>query len=261
VGEPESPNSRLNGLFVMDGGNNKPTGKTLASFHVDLSSIEAQPKTIFVTDVDVKVRFLEGSNKTWLVFKDRSGIKGNVEDDPANTIRWHHNNKFNTTQTLYSATAPASEAARDNMASAQWSSTNQGPVYTFSVFSNIRRLQARTNLQAASKLRLKEAVIDSGFLSDPRTVSAYLSLNLAKRAKARRGVQEVVVRVPNNFIFAPYQWISFNDGLSDTFQDLRVERARIVVSALSGDPQIGALDMSITLSGLYNALIGNCECQ
>ena len=261
VGEPESPKSRINGEFRMDSGDNKPTGKVLATFSIDLSSIDESPKTIFVNDVDVKIRFLEGSNKAWFLFKDRSGIKGDVENDPANTIRWHHNNIFNTTQPLYSASATATEAARDNIAGAAWNSTNQGPIYSFSIFSNIRRLQARTNQQAAAKLRMKEAVIDSGFLSDPRTVGSYLSLNLAKRSKARRGVAEVVVRIPNNFMFAPYQWLSFNDGLSDTFQDLRVERARIVASALPGDPQIGALDMSLTLSGLYNSLIGNCLCE
>ncbi len=261
IGEPASPNSRVNGEVRMDNGANKPTGTLLGTFHVDLGSLERATRTIFITDIDLKIRFLEGSNKIWVIFKDRSGIKGDVEDDPNNTVAWHHNNILNTVQPLYSATAPASESARDNTTTAQWNSTNMGPIYTYSVFSNIRRLQARTNLQAAAKLRIKEAVIDSGFLSEPRSVSSYLSLNLAKRSKARRGVQEVVVRVPNNFMFHPYQFVSFNDGLSDTFQDLQVQRARIVVSALPGDPQIGALDMSITLAGLYNSLIGNCECQ
>jgi hypothetical protein len=261
IGEPESPRSRINGEVRMDSGDNKPTGTVLGRFNIDLSSLSRATKTIFVTDIDLKIRFLEGSNKIWLLFTDRSGIKGDVEDDPDNTVAWHHDNIFNTLHTVYSATAPASEAARDNTAIAQWNSTNQGPMYAHSVFSNIRRLQARTNQQAVTKLRMKEAVIDSGFLSDARQVGAYLSFNLAKRSKARRGIQEVVVRVPNNFMFAPYQFVSFNDGLSDTFQDLQVQRARIVVSALPGDPQIGALEMSITLAGLYNSLIGNCECQ
>jgi hypothetical protein len=262
VGEPESPNSRVNGEFRMDSGDNKPTGKVLAAFNIPLSSIESSPKTIFVNDVDVKIRFLEGSNYAWLLLKDRSGIKGNVENDPANTIKWHHNNILNVATALKSASRTISnEADREAVESGEWNVSSNGPTYAFSVFSNIRRLQSRTNQQAATKLRLKEGVIDSGFLSDPKSVSTYLSLNLAKRSKARRGIQEVAVRVPSNFIFAPYQWISFNDGLSDTFQDLQVQRARIAVSALPGDAQIGALEMSITLSGLYNSLIGNCECQ
>src|SRR4029450_6380009 len=267
IGEPASPRDRVNGDFCLDSGDNKPTGKVIASFSIPLSDLKRATQTVFVNDVDVKVRFLEGSNKAWLRLFQRSGNRNAVPEgghladpmhDPNNPVAWHNNNKFNAVQPLYSAQAV--EGDYDKRDSLVWTSTNLGPMFTFSIFSNIRRLQARTNWQAASKLRLKEAVIDTNFLTDPRNISSYLSLNLTKRAKARRGIQEVIVRVPNNFMFAPYQWVSFNDGLSDTFQDLRVERARIVVSALPGDPQIGALDMSITLSGLYNSLIGNCEC-
>jgi hypothetical protein len=260
IGEPESPNSRLNGELRMDSGDNKPTGRTLATFKIPLSSIDSIAKTIFVNDVDVKVRFLEGSNKIWAVFKDRSGINGDIENDSANTIAWHHDNLLNTPHTLYSASAVATEAGRDDTSAASWSPSINGPNYTYSVLSNIRRLQARTNWGAANRLRLKEAVIDSSFLSDPKNVAEFLSVNLARRSKPRRGVQEVIVTVPNNFLFAPYQWVSFNDGLSDTSQDLQVQRSRIVCSALPGDPQIGALQMSVTLGGLYNSLIGNCSC-
>jgi hypothetical protein len=264
VGDPTSPKGRINGDFVMDSGDNKPTGQTLATFKIPLDSIETSPKTIFVTDVDVKVRFLEGSNKAWLRFFQRSGTgtnnDGQPQHDPANTVRWHHNNILNTVQSpnLYSASAP--EGDYDKKDSLAWTSTNLGPTYSYSVFSNIRRLLARTNQQASARLRMKEAIVDSAFLSDAKTVGAFLSVNLSRRAKARRGIQDLTVTVPNNFLFQPYQWISFNDGLSDISQDMQVQRARIVVSALPGDPQIGALDMNISLAGLYNSLIGNCEC-
>jgi len=261
VGEPQSPKDRINGVLVMDSGDNKPTGRTLANFSIPLSSLKSSPETIFVNDVDVKVRFLEGSNKVWLVLKDRSGIKGNVEDDPLNTVKWHHNNIFNTAQALYSATAAATEATRDNLPIASWNSINTGPIYTFSILSNIRRLQARTNPQAAQLLRMKEATVDSSFLSDPTQVSSFLSINLARTSKARRSVVDVQVTIPNNFLFAPYQWVSFNDGLSDVSQDLQVQRVRYVMSALPGDPQIGTLFCDLSLGGLYNALIGSCSCD
>jgi len=267
IGEPESPKSRVNGDFVMDSGDNKPTGKTLATFKIPLSSISSTPKTVFVNDVDVKVRFLEGSNKAWLRLFQRSGKEDTVPsgahlgdpfNDPANTIKWHHDNILNTAHTLYSAKAAGGDYdLKDNLS---WAPTNMGPNYTFSVFSNIRRLQARTNFGAAQRLRMKESVIDSSYISEPRNVAEFLSISLSRRSRPRRGIQEVRVTVPNNFIFAPYQWVSFNDGLSDTSQDLQIQRARIVVSALAGDPQIGALDMSLTLGGLYNSLIGNCSC-
>src|SRR4030095_4897312 len=270
IGEPSSPRDRVNGDFCLDSGDNKPTGKVIASFSIPLSDLKRATQTVMVNHGAVRVRFLEGSYSAWLRLFQRSGNDntdfpsgsrlGDPVHAPDHTVAWHHNNSFNVVQPTGLYSAQAVEGDYDKRDSLVWNSTNLGPTFTFSIFSNIRRLQARTNWQAANKLRLKEAVIDTNFLSNPRNISTYLSLNLTKRAKARRGVQEVIVRVPNNFMFAPYQWVSFNDGLSDTFQDLRVERARIVVSALPGDPQIGALDMSITLSGLYNSLIGNCEC-
>ena len=258
IGDPQSPKDRVNGDICLDSGDNKPTGKVIGVFKIPLSDIDATPKTVFVNDVDVKIRFLEGSNKIWLRLFQRSGITGNPIDDSANTIRWHDNDIFNTPQTLYSANAPKGDY--DERDSLIWASAANGPIRSFSILSNIRRLQARTNMQAANRLRMKEAVVDASFLLDPANVSTFMSINLSKRSKARLGVQDVVVTVPNDYMYAPYQWVSFNDGLSTVSQDLQVQRARIVCSALPGDPQIGALDMSITLAGLYNSIIGSCQC-
>src|SRR4030095_64419 len=165
IGEPASPQDRVNGDFCLDSGDNKPTGKVIASFKIPLSDLKRATQTVFVNDVDVKVRFLEGSNKAWLRLFQRSGNENTVPSgghlgdpmhDPDNTVAWHHNNKFNVVQPLYSAQATGGDY--DNRDSLIWSSTNLGPIFTFSIFSNIRRLQARTNWQAASKLRLKAAV-------------------------------------------------------------------------------------------------------
>jgi hypothetical protein len=268
IGEPASPQDRVNGDFVLDSGDNKPTGKVIGTFKIPLSDLKRATQTVFVNDVDVKVRFLEGSNKAWLRLFQRSGNENTVPagghlgdpmHDPDNTVAWHHNNKFNQTQALYSAQAV--EGDYDKKDSLVWTTTNQGPIYTFSILSNIRRLQARTNWQAANRLRMKEADVDSSFLTDPQQVSSFLSINLARTSKARRSVIDVQVKLPNNFLFAPYQWVSFNDGLSQISQDLQVQRVRYVISALPGDPQIGALYCDLTLGGLYNSLIGNCSCD
>jgi len=107
---------------------------------------------------------------------------------------------------------------------------------------------------------MKEKFLDSSFISDYQTVNRWLSYNLSKTSKARRSISDFRVTVPNNFLFEPYQVVSFNDGLSQQFQDLYVQRARIAVSALPGDPAIGAFYQDISLTGSYNSLIGNCSC-
>ena len=88
-----------------------------------------------------------------------------------------------------------------------------------------------------------------------------MSLNLSQMSKPRRGIQDFKVRVPNNFIFKPYQICSFNDGLSDISQDLQIKRARYICGSTAEDTPIGTLHAEITVGGLYNTLTANCSCE
>ena len=263
VGAPTSPNDRINGDVVMDFGDNTPRGRTLATFSIPISDIKSTPTTIFVNDVGVKVRFLQGENKIWVRLFQRSGIKGDPDNDPLNTIRWHSNGIANTLQTVYTAissgTSKGDYKLRDTMT---WASDNKGPIYCYSVFSNIRRLQARTNPQQARVIRLKEAYSDTSFINQVNENNIFLSKDLARKSKARRSISGILVTIPVNFLFKPFQQVSFGDSLSNEFQDLQVQRARYVISALpSGDnTPMGALNCELTLGGSFNSLLGNCSC-
>ncbi len=262
VGEPDSPKDRINGQIVLDNGHNSPRdGTILEKFNIPLSSIESSPRTIFVNDIDVKERLLEGGQKKiWLELGQRSGINGEPQHDPANTIRWHHNGVFNSDPVLATYSGTAQEGDLDETDVLDWKNTNKGPTYTYSVFSNIRKLQARTNKQAANTLRMRELFIPTEFLQNSKLVTQYLSLNLSQTSKPRRSIPSFRVTMPNNFIFKPYQVVGFADGLSGVFQDLQVKRASYVIGSQQGDPQIGTLHADITLGGLYNPLIGDCGC-
>ena len=264
VGDPESPLDRVNGLICLDNGNNSPRdGTILDKFEIPLSSIEDSPETIFVNDINIKERLLEGGQKKiWLVLFQRSGTSGDPTHDPANTIRWHHSGIFNASPVLSTYSGTAENGDRDLFESngLDWKNTNKGPTYTYSIFSNIRRLQARTNKQAANTLRLREVFLPTEFLQEPNMIGRYLSINLSQMSKARRSITDHRVTIPNNFIFKPYQIVSFADGLSGITQDLQVKRARYIISSEQGDAQVGTLHAEITLGGLYNSLLGNCEC-
>jgi hypothetical protein len=262
VGAPTSPNDRVNGDIVMDNGDNTPRGKVLSTFSIPISDIKSTPTSIFVNDIDVKIRFLEGENKIWLRLFQRSGIKGDPDNDPANTIKWHHNGIANTLQPVYTAISSNNKGEyklRDTMT---WASDNKGPIYCYSVFSNIRRLQARTNPSQAKVLRLKEAFSDTSFLTEVNETNVFLSKDLARKSKARRSISGIQATIPVDFLFKPYQQVSFADSLSQEFQELEVQRARYVISALAGEgpSPIGALNCELTLGGSFNALLGNCSC-
>jgi hypothetical protein len=261
VGAPTSPNDRVNGDIVMDFGDNTPRGRTLATFSIPISDIKSTPTNIFVNDVDVKVRFLQGENKIWLRLFQRSGVKGDPDNDPANTIFWHHNGQSGSAKTTYSAISSNNKGEyklRDTMT---WASSNLNPTYDYSVFSNIRRLQARTNPSQAKLIRLKEDYLDTSFINHPSENNLFLSRVLARVSKARRSLSSILVTIPTNFLFKPYQTVSFADSLSNEFQELQVQRARYVISALPGEGSpIGMLNCELTLGGSFNSLIGNCSC-
>lgn len=261
VGAPTSPNDRVNGDIVMDFGDNTPRGQTLATFSIPISDIKTTPTSIFVNDVGVKVRFLQGENKIWLRLFQRSGIKGDPDNDPANTIFWHNNGVTNTAQTSYTAISTNNKGEYKLKDTMTWASNNQGPIYCYSVFSNIRRLQSRTNPSQAKIIRLKEAFTDTSFLGQIDQNNLFLSRQLAARSKSRRSLQGLQVTIPNNFLFKPYDVVSFGDSLSNEFQDLAVQRSRYVISALPGEQYpLGALFAELTLSGSFNSLLGNCSC-
>jgi hypothetical protein len=266
TGDPSSPKDRINGDIVLDVAN-KPTGTVLDEFHIDLGQIESGKKDIEV-DVEISpdkldvsiakfwVRLFQRSGNDETVFPEGSHL-GDPVHDPNNTIRWFHNNIFSTTQPYYSATA--SEGDEDKKDKLDWNVTNQGPLYTVNVFSNIRRAIARTNSSAKKRIGLREVFIPTDFLEDPKDITRFMSLALSGSSKARRSV-DFLVTIPDNFLFRPYQIVSVSDGLSQTFQDLQVQRARYSIGAQSDDPQVGTLHCAITLSGSYNTLVGNCEC-
>ena len=258
VGEPTSPKDRINGDIVMDFGDDTPRGITLATFTIPLGDIKSTARTIFVNDIDVKIRFLQGSNKIWLRLFQRSGTKGNPNTDTLNTIRVHHNGVSNIAQTLRSATAAGGDySEKDTLV---WVPSTMGPIFCYSVFSKINRLYARSNPSAAAYLRWKEAFFDSQYLgSNFVEINKLASLYLDKVSKSRLSVGGFKCTVPNGFLFKPYQYVTLTHGLSGTAEELQVQRARITCSA-SEDVPVGAMDMELSLSGPRNRVVGSCSC-
>jgi len=259
-GEPEVDTGVVHGDIVMDI-NNTPTGLVIATFQIPLDIIQTTATTIFVNDLDTDIGFLPGATKIWVRLFQRSGFDGSPNNNIFNTIRWHHNNVFATTQTTYTSTAVGGEYSKK--ATLPWETDNKGPIFACGVYSKINRLQARTNQSAARTLRLKEKFYDTSSIgSDFQSINRILALTLARVSKTRRSVNSLEVTIPNNFLFRPYTGISFEEPRSNTFQDLNVERARIVVSALPGEQSVlGAYHQEITVSGAFNRLLGDCSCS
>jgi hypothetical protein len=276
IGEPVSPNSRVNGGIFMDKSNKPNMTFTLDTFKIDLSSIEEQGKHIQVP-VDISPDKLDNAqSKIWVVLFQRSGdgkdsegnddgTSGDPQDDPNNTIVWGHNNVFNTAQviqgqTIFSGQAPGGDFGSKSKLS--WQTVSTGPTYSVRVYSDIRRLFARSNGRSKREDRLREVYVPTDFLKDPGDVSRFLSLNLADTSKGRRAIAEFRVTVPDDFLFRPYQQVSFHDGLSDIDEVLQVQRASYTCDGgTTDDAPLGTLYCNLSLLGSYNTLVGACQCN
>ena len=230
-GEPEVDTNVVHGDIVMDV-SNTPTGMVIATFQIPLDIIQTTATTIFVNGLETNLPFLPGATKIWVRLFQRSGFDGSPNTNIFNTIRWHNNNVFNTTQENYTATALGGEYSKKS--ELPWISNNLGPIFACGIYSKINRLQARTNQTAARVLRLKEKFYDTSSIgSDFQSINRILALTLAKVSKTRRSVNSLEVTIPNAFLFKPYQGISFEDPHCNTFQDMDVQRARIVVKCIT----------------------------
>ena len=142
-----------------------------------------------------------------------------------------------------------------------WVSNNLGPIFACGIYSKINRLQARTNQTAARTLRLKEKFYDTSSIgSDFQSINRILALTLAKVSKTRRSVNSLDVTIPNNFLFKPYQGISFEDPHSNTFQDMDVQGKDSSERPPGEQNTLGAYSQEITVSAAFNRLIGDCSC-
>ena len=273
IGDPSSPQDRVNGGVFLDKNNKPNMTYTLDEFHIGLGSIEQQGTKVNVP-VDISEKKLDvAQSKIWVCLFQRSNERdengdpdgnGNPNHGTEDTIVWAHNNSFNTTQTVNGEQVRSGQAPEGDFNSKSklsWQISATGPTYYVKVFSDIRRVFARTNGRSKRTQRLREAFIPSDFINDPGDVTRYLSLNLSDISKGRRGIADFRVTVPNNFLYRPYQKVSFHDGLSEIDETLDVMRASYsCISGVGDDVPLGTLHAVITLGGSYNTLIGACSC-
>lgn len=263
TGDPQSSTGNFHAKIVLDN-NNKPTGATIYKFNVSIANRGPTPKTVFLNTslgkpfapIDPNL-FFTGPTKFWLVIHQRSGTSttnNNPNLDEANTLNWHHNNIFNTTQTLLNATAIGGDV-NTPLTALNWVTNDKGPIYSYGIFSDVRRLQSKTNITAKRNSRLKEVYVDTSFLSDPKSIDLYLTNLLNISSKPRRGLNSFSVTVPNNYLFRPYQWVSFSDTKSGTSGNFQLQRARYSMG------RAGARNCEITLGSNESPVFGTFNCE
>lgn len=211
TGKVESPKNRVNGLIVLDNGG-LPTGDVIENFSIPLSDIEKNFELISI-EVDPKIRFLTGvRNFIHIILGQRSGISGNPNSDTANAINWFHNNDLTTnyvTAGTPSYFAEVGEIKDGGYKKLTWKkfNNNGAPFFTVGIYSDINSIQFVRDSSLFPYYNQKEEIVDTSFLRDRRLAQDYIQQTLKIKSKIRQPIS-VKVKVPNDFVFRPYQTIS-----------------------------------------------------
>ena len=262
VGEPTSQNDRVNGRIIADNAG-MPTGNVISNFNIPLSSIDPEPETIFVNDLDVKNKFITQAAPAWLVLYQRSGTeevnKSEPNTDENNTIKWHHNNDKTTVTTLPSKTA-ASGDREDTLVWNNISSSTTGPTFGFGVFAEVRHIQELSARDSIDRYGLVEAEVDTSFLEDPKTIGIYLQALLSYTSKPRVVFSTSAVKNPSRFLFKPYQIVRIEDSLAyPNGIDAEIQKSRYVFDGGSSFAR-GCRRAEITPVAYYDYLDDVIDC-
>lgn len=252
-GEVTSQKDRVNGRIIADN-NNSPTGNIISNFNIPLSSIEKEPETIFINDLDVKQRFVGQAAPAWIVLYQRSGTeevnKSEPNHDEQNTIRWHNNKDTGTVTTLPSMIASSGDR-EDNL---NWKFSNTsttGPTYCFGVFAEIRHIQEVSDRGSIQRYGLVDGEVDTSFLDDPNMIQRYLGALLQYSAKPRLSFTTNSLEIPNRFLFKPYQWITLIDSLAYP-RGIDVEIQSVHYSFAPENYALGCKRADVTPIGYYD---------
>lgn len=263
VGEPTSQNDRINGRIIADK-NNKPEGNIISDFKIPLSSIEEEPETIFVNDLDIKNRFVSQELPAWIVLYQRSGTEeangSEPNTDEANTIRWHHNNDTTTVTTLVSARAKSGDRDDKLVWEYNTSGGTKGPTFGFGVFAEVRHIQELSDKGSIQRYGLVEGEVDTSFLDSPTLIQTYIEAQLQYSSKPRIIFNTNKLKIPSNFLFKPYQIVRLEDTVSyPRGIDAEIQRARYHFNAYEFG--LGCRFADITPMAFYDYLLENIRCS
>lgn len=260
-GEVTSQNNRVNGRLISDN-NNSPTGNVICNFNIPLSSIEEDPETIFVNDLNIKDKFVTHAAPAWIVLYQRSGTEEVEKSEPNHNdqqvIRWHHNKNTGTVTDLPSKVA-ASGDREDNLVWNFQTDATHGPTMCFGVFAEIRHIQEVSDRGSINRYGLVDGEVDTSFLSEPDLIQRYLGALLQYSAKPRITFQTNQLRIPSQFLFKPYQYITLVDTIAYPLGiDVEVQRAHYSFDANTNQGKCRYAD--VTPMGYFDYKDNDIKC-
>jgi hypothetical protein len=205
----------LQGLIVADNGSDLPSRDIIATMNIPYEDISTNQATIFKLNLNFETDNINPSQKHWLILR-RSG---STEES---TIQWYHDNDDETPSTditprrIGIKTNPSLDTFNKYKTGGfekGWSKSNDGPVFSFSFFSNALVtlfMQDPISVARYTPRRPIQALLFAPWITDSVTGLLYMSAVLNRIAKEKRIFTVNEVTIPNK---------QFDAGLLCTFND------------------------------------------
>lgn len=189
----------LKGKIVTDN-NDTPTGSTVVEFDVPYGSLTSEPTDVFINGLKVDPANASPNTKYWIIL---SAI-GMTRSD---AVRWHHDNNVSV-EGRRSAWATGDFEDEDNLS---WRVSQRGPMYLFTVFSKVQRIQFYGNQEAADRYNQTDSVLDVSYLEDVESVATLMQMELAVRSNPARIYDANKVTIPSNKLYLPGEMVTIVD--------------------------------------------------
>lgn len=216
VGAPDiSSDPYIHGSIFTDVNDSPNAHGVVGQFDIDITSIPqgSTPQTTYQFNVAYADRLTIVPNQPyWLVLHQLTAL-----NDQNNSIRWYHNNDFETPN-QYSAMKSPGTVFDDSNEEIGWMISDQGPTYSYAAFSTMSHVAIAWDSNSIDRWGLVDGFINNSSISDYDTMTRYLYSILQFSAKPKLQYTLTNVTFPLGWEIVPGQLVQIIDegsGLTD----------------------------------------------
>lgn len=261
IGAPDtSSDPFLHGKIVLDRNDSPNMKATLGQFDIPLDSIPGGPQasTVYQFNVTYADRAIVVPNlKYWIVLYQLGTL-----NDQNNTVRWFHNNDFETPNQFSAVKSPGT-VYDDTNEEIGWVVSDAGPTYSFAAFSSLTHVSIAWDARSIDRWGLVDGFVNQQAISDFDTMNRYLYAILQFSAKPKLIYNLTQCTMPLGNDVIPGQLVQVVDdtsGLTAAKQryaevmSVRYEWGGKGGSTGSGTTSAGTSTATVSLLGYYDFL-------
>jgi len=262
VGAPDtSSDPYLHGSIVLDDGAESPNMKAkVGQFDILLENIPSgsQAGTVYSFNVTYADKVHVVPNLKYWIILHQIGVL----NDQNNTVRWYHNNDFDTPDQFSAVKSPGT-VDDDTNEEIGWVVNDTGPTYSYAAFSSLTHVSVAWDARSIDRWGLVDGFVNNQAISDFDTMNRYLYAILQFSAKPKLIYNLTQCTMPLGSDIIPGQLVQIVDDVSGLtalkqryaeVMSVRYEWGSKGGSAATGSTAAGISSSTVSLLGYYDFL-------